>query len=305
MKTHPRKKRFHSIGAVGKNMKILHVVDGTNLAFRGYFAVKENTNLKAVKGFFNILLADYKQVGATHIVCVFDSFGETFRHKLHPEYKAHREKTEHHEEVYSQIKHIKTMLKFLGVPVLCINNIEGDDLVGCCAYQLQHEFNKVYISSVDKDFAHLINDKIHMIHSKGEILNIEGVQNKWGVHPNQMVAYLALLGDSVDNIDGVYGIGPKKAVLLLKKYGTLKAIYKNRHTFTKSMRENLDKARPKVKTTLALLRIATDIYTLSLKDVERFKPDKNRLLAFCTKMNFSIARKSPLECADYLREILL
>jgi DNA polymerase-1 len=274
--------------------KKLLIVDGMNLMHRGHWSMAKLSSKKgiktgAIKGFFGIMLADMKELEITHVAVVFDGKGPNFRHKLYPEYKANRKELKtnpDYEEMIEQVPYVIKVLKSLGIPTYKENGIEGDDIIGCIAYQLQEKFDKIYISSSDKDFASLINEVVHLVRNKGEIIDRKGVIAKWGVKPEQMVDYLALQGDKVDNIAGVKKVGAKTAAKLLKTYGDLPTIYKNRKSFSKKMRENFEEARPRLPLNRKLITLDVEVFDVKIKDVKQKEPNVSKFKALCKELDF-------------------
>ena len=154
------------------------------------------------------------------IACVFDAKGKTFREDLYPEYKAHRSPMP--EDLVAQIEPIHELVKALGWPVLMISGVEADDVIGTLARQASEMGWSTVISTGDKDLAQLVNDKVSLVNTMtNEKLDRLGVEAKFGVPPNRIVDYLAIIGDSVDNVPGVHKAGPKTANKWLAEYGDL------------------------------------------------------------------------------------
>ena len=270
-------------------MNTLLVADGLNLLHRGYFATPEMTNSEgiptnALKGLVNILMADIKRVTATHCAVVFDRPGKpTFRHKIYPEYKANR--PHNGADLRPVLLPAKKLLNAMGIRVYGTPGIEGDDLIGSIAVRLSKSA-KVFISSNDKDFASLVNNRIHMLKPKGLVLDVEGVFNHWGVRPNQMVDYLMMLGDSSDNIPGINKVGPKTAAKLLAEHGTLKAVCRDA-TLSSKMQVNFDNARKHFELTRKLITVDTSLVpNIKLSDT-LFSGLQPELRAICDDLNFN------------------
>jgi DNA polymerase-1 len=247
------------------------VCDGMNLVHRGFYASygfgkdkKDPTLLSddefksiAVRGLTNIILADIKRVEATHCAVVFDRPGKTFRHRIYPEYKANRAELSGI-DMRRMVLPAKNFLNLLGIKVFGKKCVEGDDLIGSIAVRAS-KHGKVYISSNDKDFASLVNKRIFLLKPKGEVLDADGVFETYGVEPKQMVDYLMMLGDSIDNVPGINKVGPVTASKLLAKHGTLKAVC-SKEKFTAKMRVNFDQAEPMFDVTRKLITIDTTHY---------------------------------------------
>ncbi|QYN43027.1 DNA polymerase I [Gilliamella sp. ESL0443] len=205
------------------------LIDGSSYLYRAFFACPPLTNSKgeptgAIFGVVNMIRSLINQYDPTHIAVVFDASGGSFRNELYSEYKATRE--EMPENLRPQIEPIHTILKAMGLPLLCVDGVEADDVIGTLARQAEKENLEVLISTGDKDMAQLVSDKITLINTMNNtILDPEGVMKKFGVPPEKMIDYLALRGDTSDNIPGVPGIGEKTALNLLTHFESLNDIY--------------------------------------------------------------------------------
>ena len=205
------------------------LIDGSSYLYRAFFACPPLTNSKgeptgAIFGVVNMIRSLMNQYDPTHIAVVFDASGGSFRNELYSEYKATRE--EMPENLRPQIEPIHTILKAMGLPLLCVDGVEADDVIGTLARQAEKENLEVLISTGDKDMAQLVSDKITLINTMNNtILDPEGVMKKFGVPPEKMIDYLALRGDTSDNIPGVPGIGEKTALNLLTHFESLNDIY--------------------------------------------------------------------------------
>lgn len=205
------------------------LIDGSSYLYRAFFACPPLTNSKgeptgAIFGVVNMIRSLINQYDPTHIAVVFDASGGSFRNELYSEYKATRE--EMPENLRPQIEPIHTILKAMGLPLLCVDGVEADDVIGTLARQAEKESLEVLISTGDKDMAQLVSDKITLINTMNNtILDPEGVMKKFGVPPEKMIDYLALRGDTSDNIPGVPGIGEKTALNLLTHFESLNDIY--------------------------------------------------------------------------------
>lgn len=201
------------------------LVDGSSYLFRAYHALPPLMNSKgqatgAVFGVANMLKKLLVAYPTHHVAVVFDTKSKNFRHELYPDYKANR--PEMPEELASQIKPLHDLIQAMGVPLIAVEGIEADDVIGTLAKQANEHDHHVIISTGDKDFAQLVCEKITLINTMSNThLDEAGVFEKFGVKPNQIIDYLALMGDTVDNVPGVPGVGPKTAVKWLTEYHTL------------------------------------------------------------------------------------
>lgn len=203
----------------------LLLVDGSSYLYRAFHAMPDLRNSAgeptgAIYGMANMMRRARSEIGADHIACVFDAKGKTFREDLYPEYKAHRSPMP--EDLVAQIEPIHELVKALGWPVLMISGVEADDVIGTLSRQASEMGWSTVISTGDKDLAQLVNDKVSLVNTMtNEKLDRLGVEAKFGVPPNRIVDYLAIIGDSVDNVPGVHKAGPKTANKWLAEYGDL------------------------------------------------------------------------------------
>ena len=203
----------------------LVLIDGSSYLYRAFYALPPLTNSKglptgAVYGVLNMLSKFLREFRPPHIAVVFDAPGKTFRDELFAEYKAHRPPMP--DDLRSQTQPLLAAVEALGLPVLRIDGVEADDVIGTLACRAAGAGQSVLISTGDKDMAQLVNDHITLINTmSGTVLDRAGVKNKFDVYPEQIVDYLALVGDSSDNIPGIEKVGPKTAAKWLNSYSTL------------------------------------------------------------------------------------
>ncbi|MEA3291801.1 MAG: 5'-3' exonuclease H3TH domain-containing protein, partial [Pseudomonadota bacterium] len=206
----------------------LILVDGSSFLFRAYHALPELSNSRgeptgAVYGIINMLrklLNDYRP---SHIAVVFDAKGKNFRHELYPEYKANRPPMP--DDLRTQLERVKEIVQAMGLPVLSIPGVEADDVIGTLSVRAVEAGYDALIVSGDKDLAQLVNGGVEMVDTmQGVRYDSAGVKKKFGVPPRQIVDYLALVGDSSDNIPGVPKVGPKTAAKWLAQYDSLDKI---------------------------------------------------------------------------------
>lgn len=205
--------------------KRLILVDGSSFLFRAYHAIPPLTSPKgvptnAIHGVTNMLrklIADYH---SDYITVVFDAPGGTFRNELYAEYKAHRPPMP--DDLRVQIEPLHQIIRAMGLPLIIESGIEADDVMGVLAKQAERQGYEIIISTGDKDMAQMVNEHIILENTMSNTrMDIQGVIDKFGVRPDQIIDYLALVGDSVDNIPGVPNCGPKTAAKWLAQYGTL------------------------------------------------------------------------------------
>ncbi|MBV9576738.1 MAG: DNA polymerase I [Gammaproteobacteria bacterium] len=243
--------------------KPLILVDGSSYLYRAFHALPALTNSKnfptgAIYGMTNMLkrlLADYQP---DYMVVIFDAKGKTFREDLYPAYKATRK--EMPVELVQQIEPIHQIINAMGLPLIVVSGVEADDVIGTLAHQLtQHRINTL-ISTGDKDLAQLVNEHVHLINTMtNTLLDRQGVIEKFGVTPEQIIPYLTLVGDTSDNIPGVPLIGPKTAVKLLQTYQSLENIVAHAEKITGKVGENLRASLTQLPLTQSLVTIKTDV----------------------------------------------
>ncbi|OTQ37043.1 DNA polymerase I [Gilliamella apis] len=205
------------------------LIDGSSYLYRAFFACPPLTNANgeptgAIFGVVNMIRSLMNQYNPTHVAVVFDAKGGSFRNEIYSEYKATRD--EMPEDLQPQVEPIHTILKAMGLPLLCIEGVEADDVIGTLARQAEKENLQVLISTGDKDIAQLVSDKVTLINTMNNtVLDPQGVMDKFGVPPGKIIDYLALRGDNSDNIPGVVGIGEKTAQALLTAFDSVQDIY--------------------------------------------------------------------------------
>ena len=209
----------------------LVLVDGSSYLYRAFHAFPPLTNATgeptgAMYGVLNMLKSLISQVQPTHIAVVFDAKGKTFRDEMFEQYKSHRPPMP--DDLRKQIQPLHDMIRALGIPLLVVEGVEADDVIGTLALQASRLGKKVLISTGDKDMAQLVDDNIMLINTmNNSLLDREGVIEKYGIPPELIIDYLALMGDSADNIPGVAGVGEKTALGLLQGIGSMAEIYAN------------------------------------------------------------------------------
>ena len=243
-------------------MKTLLLLDGSSYLYRAYHALPDLRTAAgeptgALRGFISMLRVLRQQVTADYIACVFDAKGKTFRDDLYAEYKANR--TAMPDDLAAQIEPIHAAVDAMGWPVVEIEGIEADDVIGTLARQASQHGLRTVISTGDKDLAQLVDERTTLVNTmSGETLDVPGVSAKFGVPPERIVDFLTLVGDSVDNVPGVDKVGPKTAAKWLQTYGSLDALVENADQITGVVGENLRKALPWIPTAKTLVTIKTD-----------------------------------------------
>ncbi|MHA7201917.1 5'-3' exonuclease, partial [Burkholderia pseudomallei] len=226
--------------------KTLLLVDGSSYLYRAYHAMPDlrgpgGEPTGALYGIVNMLRRMRKDVSAEYSACVFDAKGKTFRDDLYADYKAHRPPMP--PDLALQIEPIHTAVRALGWPLLMIEGVEADDVIGTLAKQAEQHGMNVIVSTGDKDLAQLVTDRVTLINTMtNEALDRDGVLAKFGVPPERIVDYLSLIGDTVDNVPGVEKCGPKTAVKWLTQYGSLDGVVEHAGEIKGVVGDNLRRA---------------------------------------------------------------
>ena len=242
----------------------LILVDGSSYLFRAFHALPPLVNSRgaptgAVKGVINMIRSLIKGYPHSRIAIVFDAKGKTFRNEIYSEYKAHRPPMP--DELRCQIEPIHEIVRAMGLPLLVVEGVEADDVIGTLADQASKAGVETLISTGDKDLAQLVTKHVTLMNTMtNEVLDEVGVKNKFGISPAQIIDYLALVGDKSDNIPGVPSVGPKTAVKWLTDYDTMNGVIAHAEEISgkigERLRENID-----------LLRLSYELATIKL-DVE-------------------------------------
>ncbi|MCG8333693.1 MAG: DNA polymerase I, partial [Proteobacteria bacterium] len=271
--------------------KQLLLIDGSSYIFRAFYGVRatlknrEGLPTNAVFGFKNMLLQLLKTENPTHCAMIFDKAGPTFRNEIYSEYKSNRDAAP--EDLKVQFEPIFEFSRLLNLPVIQMDGFEADDVIGSLAKKLASEI-KVTIISGDKDLTQLVTEDVHMVDTMNDrTFTPDEVKSKFGVPPEMIAEYLALIGDTSDNIPGAAGIGPKSAVKLFQNFGNLEGIYNNIEKLKGKQKENLINSKDNVDLSLRLTVINCDLdLGLSLDDLERKAPDLEALKSFYEEMDF-------------------
>ena len=284
-----------------ENSKTLYLVDVSSLFFRAYYAISQHLSspqglpTNALYGLLSMTSKFIKEHKTRYMVYCFDHEKPSFRTQIYPEYKAHRKEIP--EDLKVQIPYIKKLVSALGIPFVEKEGYEADDLIGALSQSATAQGFKVVIVSGDKDFAQLVTSDISLYDPMKTIsYDPAGVEKKWGVKPEQINDYLAIVGDVSDNIPGVFGLGPKGAVTLLKAYQSLENIYKNLPLLPKKTAEKLEKCKEQAFLSQKLSRIVQDIKLEGL-NFERKAFQTESLRAFLQELGFKtfIEKLCPLE----------
>jgi DNA polymerase-1 len=275
--------------------KTLLLVDGSSYLYRAFHAMPDLRNTDgaptgAIYGMINMLRRLRNEFSAAYIACVFDAKGKTFRDDLYAEYKAQRASMP--DDLVRQIEPIHEAVRALGWPILMVDGIEADDVIGTLAVQATAHGMKTVISTGDKDLAQLVNEHVTLINTmSNEKLDVAGVTTKFGVPPERIVDYLTLVGDTVDNVPGVDKVGPKTAVKWLTQYGTLDQIVAHAADIKGAVGENLRRALDWLPKAKELITVKIDCnlaaHMVSIPESLSAKPvDDAALVDFFTRYGF-------------------
>ena len=244
-------------------MKTLLLVDGSSYLYRAFYALTHLTApdgmpTNAIYGVLKMLNKLRDDTPHDYCACVFDAKGKNFRHALFPDYKATRPPMP--DALRPQAEILPELVQLMGWNVLKINDVEADDVIGTLAIQAAAQGMNVIISTGDKDMAQLVNHQITLVNTmKNETLNPAGVLEKFGVRPNQIRDFLALMGDKVDNVPGIEKCGEKTAAKWLAEFGSLDEIMRRADEFKGKIGENLRAALPQLPLSYELVTIKTDV----------------------------------------------
>jgi DNA polymerase I len=266
----------------------LVLVDGSSYVYRAFHALPPLSNSRgeptgAVLGVLNMLLKFLKDYQPRRIAVVFDAPGKTFRDELFAEYKAHRPSMP--DDLRAQIEPLLQMIKAQGLPLLRVPGVEADDVIGTLARRAAQARQTVLISTGDKDMAQLVDGSITLINTMNNaVLDRDGVKAKFDVYPEQIVDYLALVGDSSDNIPGIDKVGPKTAARLLQQYGGLDELIGRVAEVPGKVGENLRTGLTTLELSRRLATIRTDLtLPLSVEELAPGAPDTARLRELYTR----------------------
>ncbi len=244
-------------------MKTLLLVDGSSYLYRAFHALPDLRNpadepTGAIYGVLNMLRRLRKEYSADYLACVFDARGKTFRDDLYPDYKAHRPPMP--EPLAQQVAPLKQAIEAMGWPLLEVEGVEADDVIGTLAREAEQKGMRCVISTGDKDLTQLVTPQVELVNTmSNETLDEAGVQKKFGVPPAKILDYLTLIGDAVDNVPGVEKVGPKTALKWLEQYGSLEGVLANAADVGGKVGENLRKAADWLPQAREILTVKRDV----------------------------------------------
>ena len=281
------------------NKKRLFIIDGYATLYRAHYALIRNPltttagmPTSAVFGFANQVFQLLEEENPDYIVAAFDPKGKNFRHELYTDYKANRSAMP--DEIQTQLPYLWELLDGMNIPVLRIEGVEADDVIGTVAKMCEKDDLQCNIVSGDKDFMQLINDKTLLYAPQArrrekEIFNAQKVSEKWGVGPEHIIDLLGLMGDSSDNVPGVEGVGPVTAKKLIQKFGSMENIYENIDQIeNEKLKEKLLNSKESAFLSKKLVTILTDVKVdASISDFEKKEIDKTKLESIFKELEFT------------------
>jgi len=286
-----------------KSEKPLVLVDGSSYLYRAFHGMPSLTNSRgeptgAIYGVVNMLRSLLREYEPEHIAVIFDAKGKTFRDDMYSEYKANRAPMP--DELRSQVEPIHEIVKAMGLPLMIIEGVEADDVIGTLCVQATEVGMKSLVSTGDKDMAQLVNDSVTLINTMTNVLSDPaGVEEKFGVQPNQIIDYLALVGDKVDNIPGVPKCGPKTAVKWLAEHGDLETVVANADNVKGKVGEYLRNSLEQLPLSKQLVTIKCDVELEETPEsLKRTEPNRERLRELFAQYEFKTWLSEQIENAS-------
>jgi len=272
-------------------MKKLVLIDGSSYIYRAFYALPPLTSPKgeptgATYGFIRMISKLMSDLNPEYIAVAFDHPGKTFRHEEFKEYKATRKETP--DELKVQMPRIKQILKLWGIPILEIPGYEADDIIATLAKRASEKDFEVIVVTPDKDMLQLVNDRVKVLNPVNDILfDREEVKKKYGVYPEQFVDYLSMIGDPVDNITGVHGVGPKTAQKLLEKFGSVENIYKSLDELKDKLKVAFEEAKERIELNKSLIELKKGIkLNIEPENLKKEKADLIKLKELFKELGF-------------------
>ncbi len=284
-----------NVGMTQDTPPLLLLVDGSSYLYRAFHAMPDlrakpgdaqSQPTGAIRGMINMMESLKKDYPCTHAACVFDAKGPTFRDEWYPDYKAHRSPMP--DDLRAQIEPIHEVVRLMGWPILNVSGVEADDVIGTLAKMAAAHGHEVIVSSGDKDLSQLVQERITIVDTmNNKKRDVQGVTQEFGVPPELMIDYQALVGDAVDNVPGVPKVGPKTAVKWLTQYGSLQGVVEHANEITGVVGENLRRALDWLPMAKKLVTIKTDCDLQAvlpslpeLDDLRLKEPQREELLTF-------------------------
>jgi len=282
------------------NSNPLILVDGSSYLFRAYHSMSQTgfsnsagQATGAIYGVINMLKSLCKQYTSDRVVVIFDAKGKTFRNDMYPEYKANRPPMP--DDLRSQIAPLHNIIRAMGLPIHAIEGVEADDVIGTLSKLATEQGLLTIISTGDKDMAQLVNSQVSLINTMtNQFLDVKGVEEKFGIPPKYIIDFLGLMGDKVDNIPGVAGVGEKTALGLIQGIGGIDEIYQNLDKVkdlpirgAKKLAEKLQNAEAEARLSYQLATIKLDVeLPFALEDLHMSAPDKEALEVYFEEFEF-------------------
>ena len=267
------------------------LIDGSYYLFRAYHAIRNLSNANgeptgAIYGVINMVRKHLTEGGPDYFAVIFDAKGKTFRNDLYADYKANRPPMP--DDLVSQIKPLHDLIHAMGIPLLMIDGVEADDVIATLSRQAAEKGIKTIVSTGDKDLAQMVNERIHLINTMSDVyLDPAGVENKFGIPPERIIDYLALVVDNVDNVPGVPKVGLKTAVKWLTQYGSLDGIIAHAEEIKGKVGENLREFLPQLPLSKELVTLKYDVeLDYAPEDLIITAPDNVALKTMYQEWNF-------------------
>jgi len=285
--------------------KKIFLIDGSSYLYRAFHAMPPLTTSSglptgAVKGVTNMLRNLRKENPDSYYLSIFDAKGKNFRHDIYKDYKANRPPMP--EDLREQLSPLKEICNAMGMPVIEIPKVEADDVIATLAVMGSELGMPMVISSLDKDLMQLVEDPlVKMMNTmNNQIYDVAGVEKKFGVHPNQIIDYLAIVGDTSDNIPGVPKVGPKTAVKWLGEFKTLQGIIDNADSLTGVVGQNFRDSIPDLSRNVELVTLKKDVdLNVSLENLLEAKENQDELNKLFTSLEFKTwVKSSPASSSD-------
>ena len=283
------------------------LVDGSSYLYRAYHALPPLTNSNnqptgAIKGVISMIKRILIDHPDSPLAVVFDAKGKTFRHDMYSEYKANRPPMP--EDLVLQIEPIHRIISLMGIKLIMISGVEADDVIGTLAEQARQKKLDTVISTGDKDMTQLVCENVSVVNTmSGELLDEAGVKKKFGVDPDHITDYLALIGDKSDNVPGVDKVGPKTAVKWLEAYTDIKGVIKNAESIGGKVGENLRSSLDTLELAYELVTIKTDVeLEVGIEDLKVQDPNADELAELYKELEFNswlqeVPQKKPVQSA--------
>jgi len=269
----------------------LVLVDGSSFLFRAFHAVPPLSNdqglpTNAIYGVTNMLKRLLASEDSPYVVVVFDAPGKTFRHQLYSDYKANRPPMP--TELKVQIEPLFEVIRAMGFPLIIESDVEADDVIGTLTHLAQAQGFQVVISTGDKDMAQLVNEQVSLVNTMTDkVMDVQGVVDKFGVLPEQIIDYLALMGDTVDNIPGIPKVGPKTAAKWLNEFQTLEHVIASAESIKGKVGENLRASLDQLPLSKTLTTIKCDLsLPYTMEDLKLKSLDKTLLQSLVSDLGF-------------------